>query len=1752
MIYPNHHELIFADKVAYGTHANFSLDGKGEQILLFSPDLVLADSITFGQQYPDISYGRYPDGSQNWYYFQDDSPSSDNSPDHLLTVSFAELPRFSIEGGYYTGNQVITLTTPSPSAVIRYTLNGSDPTSESAIYTNPITISSTTVIRARAFQYGTFTSLPVTHTYILDKEITLPVISIATDGKYLWNDRIGIYVEGTNGILGNCAETPRNYNQDWERPVNVEFYDQNGISGFNQLAGTKIFGACSRRAEQKSMSLFARGKYGKNSFDYKLFEDKDLNEFKSFIIRNSGNDIRHTMLRDGMMQTLVKDRMDLDYQEYQPAIIYLNGEYWGILNIREKINEDYLEANHGVDRDSVDMLYKYVYVVEGQDTHYLDMMDFIRSNDMSDSANYEYVGRQMDINQFLNYYIAEIYFFNQDWPQGNIKYWRPQTPEGRWRWLMYDLDFGFDFLKYEDNMVGWATTGSEESTELFRNLVVNTHFRNEFLQRFCSHMNTSFLPDRVIGIIDSLAGNIETEMPYHIDKFNWPRSFSRWYEELDILTDFASTRLPELRTNLLNRFNLEGMYELTSVVSNPGFGSIQISGVEVPDTLSGSYFINLPVSVVAVPKEGYAFLGWEGASSSSDHSIELTGSSDDTLIAHFGALEPISALHLNEISSSGANAIPDEYGELSDWIEVYNSGSEPIQLAGLYITDSIQHPDKHLIPFIDSKRTVVHPDSSLVLYADNDIQQGPLHLNFRLSNQGESLLLSQKIGDEFIILDSISYTKQLAGITTGRIPDGTGKWKLTVPTPNGFNAGIPFYSGILINEFSASNRSLPDDHGEYEDWIEIYNGNDYSVDIGGLYLTDSLANRTKHRIPITSPDSTTIPPKGFLVLWADNQPEQGVLHLGFGLRRGGEQLGFVQYDGLGYIDSLTFGEQYSASSVSRYPDGQDQWQHLPSSPGSENTSTSVTGLYINEFSSSNRSSITDEYGEYEDWIEIYNSHTDSIDVGGLFITDSLAYGMRYRIPSTSPDSTTIPPGGYLVLWADNEPDQGILHVGFGIRRSGEQIGLVHYDGSTFIDSLTFGSQYINASVSRYPDGESNWLYLPSTPGDTNRYTPLSGLRINEFSASNESFFSDDFGEYEDWIEIYNDNVFEVDIGGLFITDSLGNGMRHRIPTTEPGSTVVPPKSYIVLWADNQPYQGVLHLDFGLSRKGEQIGLVQYNGTDFIDSVTFEPQYLNASLSRYPEKNNLWLSVPSTPGDDNYTGTVSGVIINEFSSSNQLIQEDNYGEFEDWIELYNDNDEPVDIGGLFFTDTLGFGMKTRIPTTAPDSTTIPPKGYLLLWADNQKDQGVLHLGFGLRRSGEQAGLAQYDGVTFIDSLTYDEQYKNASVSRFPDGDNNWYHLPATPGYGNVYERVSGLFINEFSSSNRYLMKDNFGEYDDWIEIYNENDEPVDLGGLFITDSLANGARFRIPTTAPDSTTIPPRGYLVLWADKQEEQGVQHLSFGLTREGEQIGLLQYDAVDYIDTLTYPEIMVNTSLSRYPDGNGSWISMNSTPGFSNTKNEYRRLFINEFRAGQWIELFNYNDYPVNIAGLYVTDSLQDPGKYQIPHTTPDSTTIPSNGYLLLWPDAHTELGVLHLNFTMDPSGGEFGLSRKVNDRYLYIDSLVYTYQHTSVSTGRVNDGVNSWTHFTSPTPGRSNSAKLTATPAVEVSDFMVYPNPVSGGVLHFNQLRNVKLYNKLGHLIQEANDTSHLIVTNLQAGLYILVTDQGEVFKVVINPS
>ena len=291
--------------------------------------------------------------------------------------------------------------------------------------------------------------------------------------------------------------------------------------------------------------------------------------------------------------------------------------------------------------------------------------------------------------------------------------------------------------------------------------------------------------------------------------------------------------------------------------------------------------------------------------------------------------------------------------------------------------------------------------------------------------------------------------------------------------------------GLIINEFLASSDTCCNDGlGGFDDFIEIYNTGDQAVDIGGIYVTDALSSPTKWQIPTNAPETTTIPARGFLVLWADKDTGQGPLHVNIKLSSGGEAIGLYESDGTTVIDTLRFDAQQTDVSYGRLPDGSDTWAFFTNpTPGAANGFMSVV---INEFLASNDSGLADEFGGHDDWIELYNTGSHQVDIGGMYITDDLATPTLWQIPAGAPDSTTIPPGGFLLLWCDKESEQGILHVELKLSGSGEQIGLFAADGVTMVDTLTYGEQTTDISFGRNPDGSNFWeLFGVPTPGTPN-------------------------------------------------------------------------------------------------------------------------------------------------------------------------------------------------------------------------------------------------------------------------------------------------------------------------------------------------------------------------------------------------------------------------------------------------------------------------------------------------------------------------------------------------------------------------------------------------------------------------------------------------------------------------------------------
>ncbi len=782
-------------------HTNFKISSSGETLLLSEPGGTIVDIVETGDIPVDVSRGRQPDGSSNWILFYNPTPGAINDNQGYSDV--AEEAQFSQPGGFYNGYVHLTLSTDSPEATIYYSLDGSEPTEQSNVYSGPISITTTKVVRAKATGTNLFPSKTITHTYFINSEHTLPVFSLSTTPENLFDVNNGLYTLGHNYQSSN-PYYGANFWQDWECPVHVEFFESDGTAGFSIDAGTKIIGGWSRANPQKPLAIFARNKYGYSEIKYQLFSDRPFDEFQAFILRNGGNDWGRTFFSDGLMQGLVEST-DLDIMAFKPCIVYINGEYWGILNLREKQNEHYIAMYHDVDPDNIDLLEGNRNPIHGDSQHYNMLIDFISNNDVSQKANYEHVKTLIDVNNFINYNVAQIYFDNRDWPGNNIKYWRPRTETGKWRWLLYDTDWGFGVNAYDRggnqyvydyNTLKYATSPQQTpnhhanppwATLLLRTLLENEEFKNDFINRFADHFNTIFQPKVAVGKIYEIQDILEPEMLRHINKWSqsyplwsrhsmWWNDMNRWYSFINIMVDFANNRIPHMRNHIIEKFDLSGDAQITLNVFPADSGIIQINTIAVEEfPWRGDYFMNVPIQVTAIPFTDYNFSSWSGFNSSDSNSItiELTGNSYLTAIFE-PKLENNESIVINEINYN-SNAVFNP----EDWVELYNNGQSSIDISGWQLKDS--NDNIFYIP----NNTILAAGEYLILCRDTaafssyfpDAATIIGDLNFNLNRTGESIELHDGTNS---IIDSVTYSNRFPWPI---MPDGGGP-TLELKNPN--------------------------------------------------------------------------------------------------------------------------------------------------------------------------------------------------------------------------------------------------------------------------------------------------------------------------------------------------------------------------------------------------------------------------------------------------------------------------------------------------------------------------------------------------------------------------------------------------------------------------------------------------------------------------------------------------------------------------------------------------------------------------------------------------------------------------------------------------------------------------------------------------------------------------------------------------------------------------------------------------------
>lgn len=690
---PGQYVVVYCDKEEKDLHASFRLEsGKDGELYLWKNGTIIEQYTGMKKMpAPNVAYGRETDGADTWGYQLTPTPGRSNCG--KTSNEILGDPVFSKAGHVAKTSFALELTLPDDAPAgtqIRYTLDGTEPTVNSTLYTKTLAIDDTKTVRAALFKDGAITPRSVTNSYIfLGRDMTLPVVSLVTDRNYFYSDNLGIYNEKNNG------ENARN---DWRRPVNMEVFRQpEQESVVNQLCETRVKGGASRGAALKSLVMYANKRFGTKRFVHEFFKDDapELTEWKSIELRNAGNDFDYLYLRDALIQRNMGRRADLDWQPWQPAIVMINGEYKGILNIRPRSNEDYVYTFYDGLED-VTVVENWWELKEGEQSQ----LDAFKAFYEAHGHTYEEFDAVMDVSEFCNLMIVESFHNNVDFPGNNIEMWRPIADGGRWRWIVKDTDFGMGLYdrpfnyKYLDWLYdpnfdqnnNWAN--KYEHTRLFRRLMDIDRFKNMFIDRCAVYMG-DFLNGTVLASdLDEMTAVIRSEYKHHRKLFNerWPN----YDEEVTKAKNWARNRTTFFYNHLAERLKL---------------------GKAVPVTIDRERSDNLKITVNDVPLSGRSFDGrffagrkltlkgetdepdrvvtkWRiHASGAAQTDVELSGASVEYTIPSSATSVTISSV---TGEGSGINEVPSDEFDMTAPYEVYSisgarlneSGALP---AGVYI-----------------------------------------------------------------------------------------------------------------------------------------------------------------------------------------------------------------------------------------------------------------------------------------------------------------------------------------------------------------------------------------------------------------------------------------------------------------------------------------------------------------------------------------------------------------------------------------------------------------------------------------------------------------------------------------------------------------------------------------------------------------------------------------------------------------------------------------------------------------------------------------------------------------------------------------------------------------------------------------------------------------------------------------------------------------------------------------------------------
>lgn len=591
------------------------------------------DTIAFGEQVPDVSLGRDTADPSVWKQFAVPTPGAENTTPEVNDIRVSgNAVTISLPGGLYSSDQTVSLS--SLGGVIHYTLNGANPTLNSPIYSTPIPIAATTVVRARCFEAGKAPGPIATRTYFRgETQTNVPYVSVVADPETLFGDTIGIYKNLHEPVDGSYGLHDVYKNKD--APGNVEFFAPNGAGGFNAGVGIRIGGENNWVHPQKALNISIVAKYGTDGLTYDLFPGSRIPTHTSFTLRDGGDNWNLEMLRDCLYPKLAHGYLTADTADYRPSIVFINGAYFGLHDVRQRWDEAWFFGQYNLPADKIDhLIYGHetsaaitLGAQKGTTKDWLELMSFVDTANLAIQTNWTFVESKIDMDSFMDFVIAESYGNNDSW-QWNREFWKAKQPGAKWKWFLPDMDRTF----HTSALTG-VLAEMLSSEDVLKRLKANTGFKERLAQRYAAHIAATFKPSRVQAIISQMDTEIAALVPRHVARWapNGMTVASRT-SNIQEIKDYATQRAANFAAEISTELGVGTAVDFSLAVNNSAQGTVLVQGVPV-DPSTFKMFPNIPFTLQAVPAPGYAFSSWSGATGGDSVSVTITGAK--TITANF-------------------------------------------------------------------------------------------------------------------------------------------------------------------------------------------------------------------------------------------------------------------------------------------------------------------------------------------------------------------------------------------------------------------------------------------------------------------------------------------------------------------------------------------------------------------------------------------------------------------------------------------------------------------------------------------------------------------------------------------------------------------------------------------------------------------------------------------------------------------------------------------------------------------------------------------------------------------------------------------------------------------------------------------------------------------------------------------------------------------------------------------------------------